>query len=98
MNIAKLTKVELAQDLRKALDTNEALRLRIAELEGTVAAQASRIENAVVAYKALRASVPAPKTHRQVGDVVASYTTRDGVVMNKVCVGFNTYAHRPATV
>lgn len=36
------------------------------------------------------------KLRRQNGDIVSTYTKRDGTVWNKVQIGYNQYAHRPA--
>ena len=44
------------------------------------------------------ASLRAVQRPAQQGDeyVVATYTKRDGSRWNKVCIGYNMYAHRPA--
>ena len=38
----------------------------------------------------------APQPQVQRPDVVATYTKRDGSRWNKVRIGYNTFAHRPA--
>jgi hypothetical protein len=48
------------------MSTKAELIARIAELEAINAAQAQRIEAAVVAYKALRAQLPRPKLAKMV--------------------------------
>lgn len=41
-------------------------------------------------------TIRAIQPRRANGDIVSTYTKRDGTVWNKVQIGFNQYAHRPA--
>lgn len=41
-------------------------------------------------------TIRAIQPRRQNGDIVSTYTKRDGTVWNKVQIGYNQYAHRPA--
>lgn len=63
------------------VDENIALRHNISLLEQQLAS--------------LRA---APQTQRPATEeqIVSTYTKRDGSRWNKVCIGYNTFAHRPA--
>ena len=75
-----MTKMTKAQ----LVDENIALRHNIALLEQQVAS--------------LRAAKRKRKPQPQPGDevVVATYTKRDGSHWNKVRIGYNLFAHRPA--
>ena len=81
--MARMNKAQL-------VDENIALRHNIALLEQQVA----DLANQLVAAKGAANIKPQP----QPGDemVVATYTKRDGSVWNKVRIGFNLFAHRPA--
>ena len=78
-----MTKMTKAQ----LVDENIALRHNIDRLEQQLAS--------------LRAA-PQPQVQRPAAqgdeDVVATYTKRDGSRWNKVRIGYNTFAHRPARV
>lgn len=41
-------------------------------------------------------TIRAIQPRRANGDIVSTYTKRDGTVWNKVQIGYNQYAHRPA--
>ena len=87
--MARMTKAQL-------VDENIALRHNIALLEQQVADLANQL---VAAKGAANTKVgDLIKRKPQPGDsmVVATYTKSDGTVWNKVKIGWNTYAHRPA--
>ena len=77
-----MTKMTKAQ----LVDENIALRHNIALLEQQVA----DLANQLVAAK----RKPQPQPGDEV--VVATYTKRDGSHWNKVRIGYNLFAHRPA--
>ena len=85
MTLSKMTKAELIRAL-------QAEQAKVMEL--TQALSIARHE-----YRALRArsQCAEPRAERAAqgaGEVVATYTRRDGTPMAKVRTGFNTYVHR----
>ena len=85
--MTRMTKAQL-------VDENIALRHTLALLEQQVA----DLANQLVAAKGAASIKPQPKPQPKPGDemVVATYTKRDGSRWNKVRIGFNLFAHRPA--
>lgn len=85
--MTEMTKAQL-------VDENIALRHNIDRLEQQVADLANQLVAAKVDDPIKRKPQPQP------GDevVVATYTKRDGSRWNKVRIGYNTFAHRPARV
>ena len=83
--MTKMTKAQL-------VDENIALRHNLERLEAQVADLANQLVAAKGAANIKRKPQPQP------GDeiVVATYTKRDGSCWNKVCIGYNLFAHRPA--
>ena len=83
--MTKMTKAQL-------VDENIALRHNLSLLEAKVADLANQLVAAKVGDPIKRKPQPQP------GDevVVATYTKRDGSVWNKVRIGYNLFAHRPA--
>ncbi len=65
------------------VDENIALRHNISLLEQQLASLCA---------------APQPRVQRPAteGRIVSTYTKRDGSRWNKVCIGYNTFAHRPA--
>lgn len=106
----KMTKPMLAADNARLRD--ECLRLetslakaeaRIGYLEAKPAATPVAATPAVTELDVLAAqcgfapsTIRAIQPRRQNGDIVSTYTKRDGTVWNKVQIGYNQYAHRPA--
>lgn len=86
MTLSKMTKAELIRAL-------QAEQAKVMELTQTLSI--ARHE-----YRALRArsQCAEPRAERAAaqgaGEVVATYTRRDGTPMAKVRIGFNTYVHR----
>lgn len=78
--MTKMTKAQL-------VDENIALRHNIDVLE-------RRIAELNASRAALSAEVPPPR--RQPECIVSTYTKRDGSRWNKVRIGHNLFAHRPA--
>ena len=89
--MARMTKAQL-------VDENIALRHNLALLEQQVADLANQLVAAKGAANTKVGDLIKRKPQPQPGDemVVATYTKRDGSVWNKVRVGWNVYAHRPA--
>ena len=83
--MTRMTKAQL-------VDENIALRHNIALLEQQVGDLTHQL--VVVKVGDLIKRKPQPQPGDEV--VVAVYTKRDGTVWNKVKIGWNTYAHRPA--
>ena len=83
--MTKMTKAQL-------VDENIALRHSLSLLEAKVADLANQLAAAKVGDLIKRKPQPQP------GDevVVATYTKRDGSCWNKVRIGHNLFAHRPA--
>ena len=81
--MTRMTKAQL-------VDENIALRHNLALLEQQVA----DLANQLVAAKGAASIKPQPKPGDEM--VVATYTKRDGSRWNKVRIGFNLFAHRPA--
>ena len=79
--MAHMTKAQL-------VDENIALRHNLALLEQQVA----DLANQLVAAKGAANTKPQPRPGDEM--VVATYTKRDGSRWNKVCIGYNTFAHR----
>lgn len=78
--MTKMTKAQL-------VDENIALRHNISLLEAKIA----RLETE---HKAFSNYAPVRATHAEC--IVSTYTKRDGSRWNKVRIGYNTFAHRPA--
>ena len=78
--MTKMTKAQL-------VDENIALRHNIDLLEAKIA----RLE---AEHKEFNNYVPARTTHTEC--IVSTYTKRDGSRWNKVRIGHNLFAHRPA--
>lgn len=78
--MSKMTKAQL-------VDENIALRHNIDLLERKVA----RLEHELEEF-----SNYVPKPAQPDECIVSTYTKRDGSVWNKVRIGFNLFAHRPA--
>ena len=81
--MARMTKAQL-------VDENIALRHNLDILE----AQIADLTHQLVAAKGAANIKPQPQPGDEV--VVATYTKRDGSVWNKVRIGFNLFANRPA--
>ena len=94
--MSKMTKAQL-------VDENIALRHNLSLLEAKVAEYASQLLRTKGSANCTVGEVLAIDRSRkpaQPGDevVVATYTKRDGSRWNKVRIGYNTFAHRPARV
>ena len=89
--MAHMTKAQL-------VDGNIALRHNLALLEQQVADLANQLVAAKGAANTKVGDLIKRKPQPQPGDemVVGIYTKRDGSVWNKVRIGFNLFAHRPA--
>ena len=71
--------------MTKAQLVDENIRLR---------AQCDVLEQQLAALRTERSTKP--QRPSSVERIVSTYTKRDGSRWNKVCTGWNTYAHRPA--
>ena len=89
--VSKMTKAQL-------VDENIALRHNIALLKQQVGDLTHQLVVAKGAANIKVGDLIKRKPQPQPGDsmVVATYTKSDGTVWNKVKIGWNTYAHRPA--
>ena len=89
--MTKMTKAQL-------VDENIALRHNLERLEAQVADLANQLVAAKGAANTKVGDLIKRKPQPRTGDemVVATYTKRDGSRWNKVRIGYNTFAHRPA--
>ena len=59
-------------------------------------AQCDHLEQRIAQLKTERAVRSAPAKPVLAQDIVSTYVNAAGVVMNKVRIGYNLFAHRPA--
>lgn len=90
--MAAVTKLELQQLLATRNAECEALRVRVAELEGDVAARDARLAKAVGTFRGMRTAAPAAPVAGE--RVVQRWTDRQGQAWMKVQVGYNRCAIR----
>ena len=85
--MTKMTKAQLVDENIALRHNIDALERRIAELNASRAALSAEVD---------MVDMPIPPPRRQPERIVSTYTKRDGSVWNKVRIGFNLFAHRPA--
>lgn len=85
--MTKMTKAQLVDENIALRHNIDALERRIAELNASRAALSVEVD---------MVDMPIPPPRGQSECIVATYTKRDGSRWNKVRIGHNLFAHRPA--
>ena len=85
--MTKMTKAQLVDENIALRHNIDALERRIAELNASRAALSVEVD---------MVDMPIPPPRLQSECIVRTYTKRDGSRWNKVRIGYNTFAHRPA--